>query len=176
MKRMILTAALALGVSVLRAMAQDEGGPPPGGFGGFRGAPPLPPIIMVLDANHDGIISSNEIANASAALKTLDKNGDGQLTKDEWLPPHAGGQRPDGPPNSSDDGHRPPLPPIMEVLDANHDGVIDSNEIANASTALKSLDKNGDGQLTKDELFPPPPADFGGSNPPDDAQDSVLNF
>jgi len=43
--------------------------------------------------NHDGIIDSNEIANASAELKTLDKNGDGQLTPDELRPP-----RPSGPP------------------------------------------------------------------------------
>lgn len=45
------------------------------------------PIVMALDANHDGVISADEIANAPAALKTLDKNGDGQLTKDEYLPP-----------------------------------------------------------------------------------------
>ena len=45
----------------------------------------------------------------------------------------------------------------MEALDANHDGVIDAAEIANASAALKALDKNGDGQLTQDELRPPRP-------------------
>jgi Ca2+-binding EF-hand superfamily protein len=43
----------------------------------------------------------------------------------------------------------------MEALDVNHDGVIDSNEIANAPAELKTLDKNGDGQLTQDELRPP---------------------
>ena len=37
---------------------------------------------MALDANHDGVISADEIANAPAVLKTLDKNGDGQLTFD----------------------------------------------------------------------------------------------
>ena len=40
---------------------------------------------MALDANHDGVIDANEIANAPAALKTLDKNGDGKLTPDEFM-------------------------------------------------------------------------------------------
>jgi hypothetical protein len=52
--------------------------------------------------------------------------------------------------------HRPP-PPVIAVLDANHDGIIDANEIADASKALLTLDKNGAGQLTPDELMPPPP-------------------
>ena len=45
----------------------------------------------------------------------------------------------------------------MIALDANGDGIIDEQEIANASAALKKLDKNGDGVLTQDELRPPPP-------------------
>jgi uncharacterized membrane protein YebE (DUF533 family) len=139
--------------------------------------------VEALDVNHDGVIDSNEIANASAALKTLDKNGDGKLTADEFRPP-----RPDGPPGGQQGGpqndqkgapsanqqgghHRPPLLPIVQALDANHDGVIDASEIANASAALKTLDKNGDGQLTRDEYLPPrpngPPGDEqGGQRPP----------
>jgi Ca2+-binding EF-hand superfamily protein len=54
----------------------------------------------------------------------------------------------------------------MEALDANHDGVIDENEIANASAALKALDKNGDGKLTQDELRPPRPAGGDRQGPP----------
>ncbi len=52
---------------------------------------------------------------------------------------------------------RPPLPPILVALDTNHDGVIDADEIANASVALKSLDRKGRGFLTFDQLLPPPP-------------------
>jgi hypothetical protein len=44
--------------------------------------------------------------------------------------------------------------PIIAALDANHDGEIDANEIANAPAALRKLDKNGDGKLTRDELRP----------------------
>jgi hypothetical protein len=51
--------------------------------------------------------------------------------------------------------HPMPMPwPLMSALDTNRDGIIDANEIANASTSLKMLDKNGDGRLTPDELRP----------------------
>ena len=52
--------------------------------------------------------------------------------------------------------HRP-VPPLIKALDANGDGVIDADEIANAPAALKKLDKNGDGKLTRDEIMPPRP-------------------
>lgn len=75
----------------------------------------------------------------------------------------------DGPPGGGPDqrgpgmrGHRPPEPAIVRALDANHDGVIDADEIANASAALKSLDKNGDGKLTPDEFMGPRPPMRGG--------------
>jgi hypothetical protein len=105
---------LVLGVSGWMLTAQDarnttpnDQGPPPNGAPGGpagpgRHRPPPPPIIAALDANHDGVIDETEIANASAALKTLDKNGDGKLTMDELMgprPPRGPGQgRPPGPP------------------------------------------------------------------------------
>ena len=61
-------------------------------------------------------------------------------------------------------GQRMPAPAIVRALDANHDGVIDADEIANASAALKTLDKNGDGKLTPDEFMGPPPQMRGGPN------------
>ena len=68
-------------------------------------------------------------------------------------------------------GHRPPVPAIVRALDANHDGVIDADEIANAPAALKTLDKNGDGKLTPDEFMGPRPQrpngqGGSGANPP----------
>ena len=55
------------------------------------------------------------------------------------------------------EGGRRPRPPIIAALDLNHDGIISADEIAKAPESLKRLDKNGDGQLTPDELRPPRP-------------------
>ena len=55
-------------------------GPPRAG----RGREPLvPPLMAALDANRDAIIDAEEIENAPAALRKLDRNGDGKLTPDE---------------------------------------------------------------------------------------------
>jgi hypothetical protein len=104
----ILLTALAVGISTLLATAQNENKQGPGGNrpprqGGEQGGPGqggqqrvVPPIMAALDANHDGVIDEKEIANASNALKTLDKNGDGKLTPDEIRPRAAGQGGPGG--------------------------------------------------------------------------------
>jgi len=101
----------AVGATAFVAAAQDDGtnAPPPGGpdqggpgFGRGRHHPPVPAIVRALDVNHDGIIDSNEIANASAELLTLDKNGDGKLTWDEYMGKRPGRQGP--PPEDGNDG------------------------------------------------------------------------
>ena len=164
-KMKYMLALLLAGAPVLMVCAQDDD-PPPGGPGGDGHRRPPLPLVMALDVNHDGVIDANEIANASAALKTLDKNGDGQLTEDEYMPP-----RPPG--AAARHKRRPPTPAIVKALDANHDGIIDAGEIANAPAALKALDKNGDGVLTRDEFIGPrPPRDDSpgdGQNPPEGA-------
>ncbi len=93
MKTKIVIILTAVGLGVLGGIAQDapdrpprDRGPGPGGQGG-PGPRFVPPLMRVLDANGDGIIDEQEIANASAALKKLDKNGDGKLTPDELRPP-----------------------------------------------------------------------------------------
>jgi len=145
---------------------------------------------------HKNHSDASEIANASAVLKALDKNGDGKLTADEFRPPHPngppggqqGGPQDDqqrgpnanqqgGPSGGPQGGHPHPPLPIMQSLDANHDGVVDATEIANASAALKTLDKNGDGKLTRDEFLPPrpngPPGnEQGGQRPPPPPDDN----
>lgn len=89
------------------------------------------------------------------------------LAQERPFPPEGGpdGPGPRGPGGPGMGGHRPP-PPLVGVLDANRDGIIDAEEIANASAALKKLDKNGDGKLTPDELRPPRPEGPGPDGPP----------
>jgi Ca2+-binding EF-hand superfamily protein len=126
--------------------------PPAGNGPGGRGpgGPGAQPVFAALDANLDGVIDAQEIASAPAALLTLDKNNDGQLTPDELYGPRGGrgGQQPP----AGDAPGGPPPQAVINALDANHDGVIDTQEIAKASEALLTLDKNKDGQLTPDEL------------------------
>jgi len=133
-----MLAVLALGASAFIVSAQDNNDGPPGGGGqgglggpggpGGRHRPPMVAVVGALDANHDGVIDAQEIANASAALKSLDKNGDGKLTPDEFMGPrpqrpggqgrgpggHPGGDgnnMPPGPPPGGDDVNTPPGPP-----------------------------------------------------------------
>ena len=66
-------------------------GPPregrqPGVPGNEGQRPPRPPIIAALDVNGDGVIDEQEIENAPAALRKLDRNGDRKLTPDELRP------------------------------------------------------------------------------------------
>lgn len=86
MKKSTLAAALALSLSTLTLHAQNNAAP------GGEHKRPLPPIIAALDANSDGLIDADEIANAAVALKKLDKNGDGKLTRDEVMPPRPQGE------------------------------------------------------------------------------------
>ena len=70
--------------------------------GGDRGRPrPQNPVILALDADGDGKISKEEIANARTALKALDKNGDDKLSREELRPPrdnrHGPGRTPEMP-------------------------------------------------------------------------------
>jgi hypothetical protein len=74
------------------------GGPgvPQGIMENGPGEPPrprgIPPIVGALDTNRDGVIDSAEIDAASKALRSLDKNGDGKLSGEEFRP------NPGGPP------------------------------------------------------------------------------
>jgi len=115
MRKTIVTLVLVVALCSWAVIAQEPGGPPDRGGrprqreGGARGSPgaegwrpPPLPIIVVLDANDDGVIDAEEVANASTALKKLDKNGDGKLTADEYRPVPPGGPGgfggPGGPP------------------------------------------------------------------------------
>src|SRR5258708_10572136 len=116
----------------------------------------------------------NNKIKATIAAIALGASGLIILAQDAGVPPPDDAQPPaqrppPGPGGPGRNGHHPPAPAIIRALDANHDGVIDAEEIANASAVLKSLDKNGDGVLTPDEFMgppPPPPRSQDGMEPP----------
>jgi hypothetical protein len=129
--------------------------------------PPQPPILAALDLDQDNILNADEIANAASALKSLDKNDDGQLSADECRPARpSGGGGPEGSAGTRGDappagaagpgmaGMQPPKAPLDSALDTDGDGIIAADEIVNAAVALRQLDKNGDGRLTMDECMP----------------------
>ncbi len=105
--KLALLGSAALSVAAWTLTAQDAGDSSPnrdrpprreeGASGpGRDGQRPMMPLIAALDANHDGVIDADEIKNAAAALAKLDKDGDGRLTREEFLGRPPG--RPDGPP------------------------------------------------------------------------------
>lgn len=86
----IRTSLLLAAVAAASSLYAQDANPPAPREGRGR---PMSPIVAALDANHDGVIDASEIANASKALATLDKNGDGKLTQDEIRPARPEGDR-----------------------------------------------------------------------------------
>jgi len=138
--------ALAMTVAALNSVAQGQGGPPGGqggpggpggrGPGGFRGGGGA--LMDALDLNKDGELDSREIQNAPISLRTLDKNKDFKLTRDEL----GGGRGPGG--NLAD---------RMIELDVNKDGKISISEVPERMQGfIERMDTNGDGVVDKAEM------------------------
>ncbi len=146
------------------------------GFGPPGGPPDMMqvlPIMVALDADRDGILSKDEINNAVAALKGLDKNEDGKLTLEELRPDGSamrgrfgrlggfGRPREDGrPPKGPGSGRGPERQDLedsvshMMDLDKNNDGKLAKDELPERMRGmLRGADANGDGYVTKEELI-----------------------
>lgn len=82
-----------------KAKAREEGKPT------SRRPPPKDPLVAALDADQNKSLSAEEVTNAPTALAKLDRNGDGQLTQDEFAPPpprrQRHGSKPDASPSPS---------------------------------------------------------------------------
>jgi Ca2+-binding EF-hand superfamily protein len=127
-----------------------------------------------LDADKNGTLTKEEVPEERQRLfgrliSSADKDKDGKLTRDEFAaglrdnasgsdrpgPGAAGG--PDSPRGAQ--GDRPGAGmmagmAILRAIDADGDGTVSAKEIENAVATLKKLDKNSDGQLTRDEIGP----------------------
>jgi Ca2+-binding EF-hand superfamily protein len=143
--------------SAVEAFAQEG---QPGGMSFMR----MSPILSAIDVNHDGVLSADEIANAPAQLRKLDKNGDGKLTQDEaglQMGRGGGRGRGEGRGEGEGGGDEPPSPaPTAEeltatlmVFDANHNGQLEKSEVPERMQGLfERGDTNHDGVLTRDEI------------------------
>ena len=142
-------------------------GPGPGGGSGMRGPGPgfVPmrmPLITALDADEDGEISAEEIKNAAQALKKLDKNDDGKLTREEFMPPRPGpgfgprgeGGGPGGPGGPGGFGRPGPGGPggFGQRGPGGPGGPGQRGPGPNFVERIMQLDEDGDGKVTKEEL------------------------
>lgn len=144
-------------------------------------------VRATLDSDGDGMLNGAEIENAASALRTLDANGDGSLSPEEMglAREGRGGRgrrgRMGGPPGGFGPGGFPPggappdgfppgggFPPPFggpgftvgsaNPFDIDQNGVVDAAELERATTTLRRLDGNRDGQLSKrefDHVWPP---------------------
>lgn len=154
-KILCLVSVLGLGAT---ASAQPHGHRSDGPAGRHGRPPGGHPIIRAIDADKNGVVSAAELAGASAAILSLDTNGDGTVSSSELHPARPRGTPPPGAADHPAKGDRPPRPadPVMLALDANADHQLSAGEVANATASLKALDANADGELTRDELRPLP--------------------
>ncbi len=161
-------AALLCGAPFIGLHAQNSGDgqprPPHG--------PPPSPLFDALDTNHDGVISADEIANASAALKGLLKNGATQITRDDVRPPHPTRERDEqgAPrPHPGAESFQPHQPPPVDDRAAD-DHPPRAREDAEHAFHRPPPRDSDDGQPTDEHARLHPPIPDGADRPGADAE------
>ena len=125
---------------------------------GLAAAQPLPPglerlqtVMRTLDVDNDQALSTDEVQAAAQRLLSLDSDGDGALSLEEM-----------GGPAPIRGMIRQQY--VLRALDEDGDLSVSADELARASRSLAYLDRDGDWNLSHEELNPPGPP---GAPPPD---------
>jgi Ca2+-binding EF-hand superfamily protein len=130
----------------LQGRAQERR--PEGERGREGGGMRMNPLFAALDANGDGVIDAQELANAPAALQKLDRNGDGKITEDEARPAFGGRGGPGQGAVNVDE-----IVARMLQMDKDGDGKLSKEELPERMAGMMERgDANKDGFLTRDEL------------------------
>jgi Ca2+-binding EF-hand superfamily protein len=124
-----------------------------------------------LDANHDGSLTADEIAEDrqkffDRLVKAGDKNADGALTKDEFVAASNDKEKPVAPPGDPVGGARPMPSPeqIFKRLDKNSDGKLEKIELPadmpqpRRERLMSVFEKAGKDELTRDQFVAAMPA------------------
>ena len=128
-------------------LAAEEVRPVREGGGGGNQSEEMVNTLFSFDANKDGKLSKDEVPERMQGIfARADADKDGFLTRDELTKATATQER------GGSGG--PPPDKIFQALDANRDGALSEAEIAGSVAALKTLDKNGDGDLSGEEIRP----------------------
>jgi Ca2+-binding EF-hand superfamily protein len=163
-----------------RQITTDEARPPMmggRGRGGQEGGAPSNVVeetvktLMSFDANGDGKLSKSELPERFQGIFDRgDENKDGFLTPEEIrkmataqaaASGGTGGRGPEGGRGEGGRGEGPRgnmnfirMDPVLAAVDTNGDGIISADEIRDSAAALRKLDKDGDGKVTRDEAMP----------------------
>ena len=135
--------------AVLLLMAAESWAQPPEGRRGRgRRRGPRSAILRLLDANKDNTLSKEEVLAAKTALLALDKDQDGNLTKEEMRPEGEDRRR------RRFMGGMRGMDPMMDAVDKDHDGELFDDEVTDVVASLLTLDKDGDGAIGEEEMRP----------------------
>jgi hypothetical protein len=130
--------------------------------------PPANPLFDAIDADRDGTISTRELRKAVATLKRFDVDRDGKITRAETLnnqqamptdntPAGAGAQggfrRSNGNGFGGVNGDPRPAGPNLLQFDRNGDGQVSADEMPTQMRGMmRGGDQNGDGRLDAGEI------------------------
>lgn len=121
--------------------------------GGRDGRERRPDMMMVLlDTDRDGALSTEEINAAADALRALDKDNDGIVSSEELRPRRPDRDRERGDRPEGGEGRRGGGGGFVMRLDSNQDGVVTREEwAAGQDEQFNRMDRNKDGQIDAEE-------------------------